>query len=237
MVDIHCHALPGLDDGPRTAAEALSLARALVEDGVTHAVLTPHVFPGRYENDSSLISSSARTFELNLAAEKIPLTISWAGEIRMCATVLEWFDDGRLPLVSSKLRKSVLIEMPDGQIPLGAEQFFNRLIDAGITPIIAHPERNRAIMERPHRIRPLAALGCLIQITAGSLVGQFGVKAQGAAIRLVEANLVEAVASDAHNLGGRRPRMSDAHAFLTKRYGAYAADELTTTRPRKLAEI
>lgn len=235
MIDIHCHLLPGIDDGPPTLDAALELARALVADGVTHVVCTPHVFPGRFENRRSSIEEEFNAFQQTLAAENLPLQLDWAGEVRLSPEALDLLARGEVPLLGQRHGgRHVLLELPDGQIPLGTDRFVGLLLAKGLQPVIAHPERNRAVMDNPQRLAPFMTLGCQVQATAGSLVGQFGSKAQAAAQALLDAGWVHAVASDAHNLGGRRPRMADARAWLNQHYGAEAASRLTHEGPLRL---
>ena len=235
MIDIHCHLLPGIDDGPTSLEQSLALARACVDDGITHVVATPHVFPGRFENRSSSIEEDFDRFSAVLRNAGIPLGLSWAGEVRLTPEVLELLALLELPFVGQVAGyQAMLLEMPDGQIPLGSGRFVNHLLRAKVKPIIVHPERNRAVMEKPERLRQFIEMGCYVQVTAGSLVGQFGAKAQATAQTLLDQAWVHAVASDAHNLVARRPRMGDAAAWLGKHYGATTARQLTLLGPAGL---
>ena len=235
MIDIHCHMLPGIDDGPTTLGAALALAQACVDDGITHSVLTPHVFPGRFENRRSNIEEDFARFEADLRAAGITLSISWAGEVRLTPEVLDLLPRGELPFLGQMAgQKTMLLEMPDGQIPLGSDRFVRHMLSHGVRPVIVHPERNRAVMDQPDRLRVFIEQGCFVQVTAGSLVGQFGAKAQTTATALLDLGWVHAVASDAHNLAGRRPRMRDAAAWLTSHYGDTLARQLTVLGPAGL---
>lgn len=235
MIDIHCHLLPGIDDGPATLEGSLALAKACADDGITHVVCTPHVFPGRFENRRTSIQDEFERFAEVLAGSGIPLSISWAGEVRLTPEVLELLALGELPYLGQVSGKhTLLLEMPDGQIPLGSDRFVGHLVARGVRPVIVHPERNRAVMERPDRIQPFIDMGCFVQLTAGSIVGQFGGKAQAAARVLLDEGWVHAVASDAHNLTGRRPRMRDAAAWLAENLGAETARQLTLLGPAGL---
>ena len=235
MIDIHCHLLPGIDDGPPTVEAALALAKALVDDGITQVVVTPHVFPGRYENWRSSIADEYARFSALMAQTGMPLQLLRGGEVRLTPEVLELLARDELPflgLVGGY--RTVLLEMPDGQVPLGAMQFVRALLKAKVRPIIVHPERNRGVMEKVERLQPLVEEGCFVQVTAGSLVGQFGARAQQVAADLVERGWVHAVASDAHNTTGRRPRMRDAAEWLMQHHGAALARELTVLGPAGL---
>ncbi len=236
MIDIHCHLLPGIDDGPATAEAAMALAHALVEDGVTQVVCTPHVFPGRFENRRSSIAEDFIRFSALLQQSGLPLQLLWAGEVRLTPEVLDLVPLQELPFLGQETgRKTMLLEMPDGQIPLGAEQFVRRLMASGIRPVIVHPERNRMVMDQPGRMQGLVEEGCAMQLTAGSLLGDFGPRAQASARALLDLGWVQAVASDAHNLAGRRPRMKAAAKWLAQHYGADAARALTVSGPASLS--
>ncbi len=235
MIDIHCHLLPGIDDGPPTVEAALALAKACADDGITQVVTTPHVFPGRFENWRSSIAEEHARFAALLQASGIALELLWAGEVRLTPEVLELLDRNELPCLGEVGGfRTLLLEMPDGQVPLGAMHFVRRLLSVRIRPVIVHPERNRGVMEKPDRLREFVEAGCYMQVTAGSLVGQFGPRAQATAVTLLECGWVHAVASDAHNTTGRRPRMRDAAHWLTQRHGAAVARQLTVLGPAGL---
>ena len=238
MIDIHCHLLPGIDDGPPTLEAAMALAKALVDDGVAHVVCTPHVFPGRFENRRTSIEEAFARFAALLAPSGLPLAISWAGEVRLTPEVLDLLAVGELPWLGTvDGLRTMLLEMPDGQIPLGTERLVAHLLAQKVRPVIVHPERNRAVMDRPERLRPLVEQGCWVQLTAGSLVGQFGSKAQACAQTLLDEQWATVVASDAHNLTGRRPRMREAAQWLQAHYGAAAARQLTVLGPARLCGL
>jgi len=235
MIDIHCHVLPGIDDGPANVEQALALAKACADDGVTRLVATPHVFPGRFENWRSSIADEVARFADLLASAGIALDLAWAGEVRLTPEVLDLLARDELPYLGEVNGfRTLLLEMPDGQVPLGAMTFVQRLLAARIKPVIVHPERNRGVMERPERLQDFIDAGCYVQLTAGSLIGQFGAKAQAVAADLVARGWVHAVASDAHNLAGRRPRMRDAAQWLTQHHGAGVARQLTVLGPAGL---
>jgi len=238
VIDIHCHLLPGIDDGPPTVEAALALAQALVDDGVTQVVCTPHVFPGRFENWRSSIADEHARFQTLLRDNGVALQLLWGGEVRLTPEVLELLAKHELPFMGEVGGyRTLMLEMPDGQVPLGALKFVRHLLAQRVRPIIVHPERNRGVMEKIERLHPLVEEGCYVQVTAGSLVGQFGPKAQAIAAELVKRGWVHAVASDAHNLAGRRPRMRDAADWLTQHYGPSTTRELTVLGPAGLCSM
>jgi protein-tyrosine phosphatase len=235
MIDIHCHVLPGIDDGPNTVEEALALARACVVDGVFHTVATPHVFPGRFDNRPADIARSAEVFRELLDMHRIPLSLSYAGEVRLSEAVIDLVALDRIPYLGvCDGFRTMLLELPDAQIPLGAIKLVSHLLDEGVRPVLVHPERNKAIVDNPERVLPFVDAGCYLQITAASLTGQFGPRVLETADYLLSEGLVSALASDAHNLDGRPPRMRAAYGILEARYGLEMAEMLCLHGPARL---
>jgi protein-tyrosine phosphatase len=239
MIDLHCHLLPGIDDGPATLDDALALARAMVADGITQAVATPHVFPGRFDNTRGSIAPVYAAFCQRLAQEGIALRLHVAGELRLSAELLDRLGSGELPFLNQdgSPPRAMLLEMPDGQVPLGTDRLCAAFTRQGIVPLIAHPERNRGVMERLDRLDPLLDAGCQLQLTAGSLLGDFGDRAHDTAWDLLERGQVAVVASDAHNLRGRAPRMSAARELLAQEFGEAVARRLTLEHPARLCGL
>lgn len=237
MIDIHAHLIPSVDDGPTNLQDALMLCRAAVADGITYAICTPHILPGRFNNTKQALLQSFELFKYQLQAADIHLTLGIAAEVHMDIRVLQLIEEEEIPYLGTQANtghRYMLLELPDAQIPVGAIAFVRRLIDKNICPVIVHPERNRSVFTNPAKIRPFIEAGCQLQITAASLLGQFGPAIENAAWLLIESSNVKAVASDCHNTGGRRPRMADAKAMIMQRYGIDAAIALTHTGPAEL---
>jgi len=239
MLDLHVHVLPGIDDGPRNLDDALKLARALVADGIEHVVATPHIYPGVFDNTPHRIAEAFERLQTAVSAEGLALTMTWAAEVRICPEIIDWLEHRRLPLLDGSLvgPSTALIELPDGQIPVGTDRMVGLMLDRGITPLIAHPERNKAVMEQPSRLEALRRMGCRFQLTAGSVIGEFGSKAHATARHLLDADWADVVASDAHNLSGRKPRMSAARQWLQEHYDAALAERLMVLTPQQIAGV
>jgi protein-tyrosine phosphatase len=238
MIDLHCHLLPGIDDGPATLAEAVELARMAVADGITTIVVTPHIHPGRYDNHREKIEVYLRAYRLALAQQGIPLELRLGAEVRVSLESLELLQRDQVPFLGEHRGwRVLLLELPHGSVPVGSLQFVEKLLQMNIRPLLAHPERNRSFMDNPRRIDPFLAAGCWLQLTAGSVTGDFGRQAQKLAHQLLDEESVRVVASDAHNRSTRPPRLSRAHALITQRWGDEVADDLMRHHPRQILQL
>lgn len=238
MIDLHCHYLPFVDDGADSLQEAVALATASCFDGIRHAVLTPHVFPGQWDNTASTLAAAFRAFRAMLRTSNLEFDVSLGGEVRLLPESLELAARDELPTPGTwEGGRVLLLELPDANIPAGTQQAIEFLLARGYRPMIAHPERNKDVMRDPRKILPLVNQGCLLQLTAASVVGQFGPQAHKTALQLLDAGIATVIASDAHNLAHRPPRMGLARAVLEGRYGAEAAALLTELNPGRIVGL
>jgi protein-tyrosine phosphatase len=235
MIDIHCHLLPGIDDGPRNDEEALALARALEANGVTFVVCTPHIYPGVFDNTRAGIAEKFKHVVKLVRDACLPLQLSFGSEVRLSPELLLWTRRGDLPmLVEERGGKSLLVEMPDNQVPLGTDKLIYQLVREGIQPIVVHPERNKQIMSKPALVQRLIDAGAKLQVTAGSVVGSFGGPAQKAAEIMLKHDWVSVIASDSHNIKGRAPKMRQAGEWIEERFGADRVHRLFVDEPKRL---
>ncbi|MDD3935983.1 CpsB/CapC family capsule biosynthesis tyrosine phosphatase [Rhodoferax sp.] len=235
---MHCHVLPGVDDGPRDELQAMALLRAYVEDGVGHVVLTPHLWVGQFVNTRSMNQAALQQLQRSVTQLGLPLTLSVAGEVRLDEHIPALLAQGELPLLGEfEGYRHLLLEMPDSHVPVGADKLVKWLLAQGIRPVLAHPERNRAIRDDPRKAQPLLALGCKMQLTAGSVLGYFGALVMRAAHQLLAHHCIDAIASDAHNVSTRRPCMQAARQWLVQHHGEDMAQRLTHTGPANLCGI
>lgn len=235
MIDLHCHFLPGIDDGAENIEQALELARLAVADGITVAAMTPHVHVGRYENFQSSIVKNTEAFQKVLEHKGIALKVVPAGEVRLNADVMDLVASGEAPFLGVlDGYRIMLLEFPHSQIPMGADKLVQWLLAQKIRPLIAHPERNKDVMRTHAKIEPFVNLGCLLQVTAGSLVGQFGSSAQKAAEYFLEQNWVSVLATDAHDALNRPPNLSLAKDYLLARGKSVLATRLLETTPARI---
>ncbi|MCP4414679.1 MAG: capsular biosynthesis protein [Gammaproteobacteria bacterium] len=238
MYDLHCHILPGIDDGAQEISESLELARFALKSGITHSILTPHIHLGRYHNDSNSIEMSFKKFQQALQDAQIPLQIAYAAEVRIDHEIIDWIGQGIIPFLGKKDKQNVmLLELPHSHIPAGTENMVKWLISQNIITIIAHPERNKEIMKDPRKVIPLYNFGCLFQLTASAVAGNFGEVSKVTANSLLKEGFVHLLASDAHNLKHRPPELEPGRIAAEKIIGESASWDLVTTNPEAIASV
>ena len=218
MVDLHCHLLPGIDDGSKSMEISLRLAREATENGVTHALLTPHHMNGHYVNHKQDVIQRTKEFQKHINDHGIPLTVFPGQEVRINGQLLEALDKDDI-LFADTAGKYMMLEFPDDDVPHYTNQMIFDLQQRGIIPVIVHPERNTKIMAEPDLIYHLLEKGCLSQITASSYVGTFGKKVENFSRQLIEAGQGYVFASDAHDLPGRKYEMRQAFEKLQHEFG------------------
>ena len=237
MIDIHNHLLPGIDDGAPDVDAALALARVAVADGITHMVCTPHIHPGRHDNTPDTIRAALRVLGGALREHGIPLRVAAAAEVRFDIDIIDAVRERRLPYLGRwQGKKVVLLEFPHGHLPFGAEKLTQWLIAHDIVPLIAHPERNKTVLQHPARLKPLLQQGCLLQVTASAVCGGFGAACQQLAHRLLDAGVVTVLASDAHNLAHRPPVLSAGLEHAAALVGHAMARRLVEHNPWDIAQ-
>ncbi len=235
MIDIHCHLLPGIDDGPSSVEMSLELARQAVANGVSHAVITPHIHHGRWDNSLNGIKGALEKFRQVVRAESIPLTLGFAAEVRIGPELLTMLPAKQIPMMGFWNSHAVmLLEMPHSHFYVGTDKFVRWLLKHNVLPMIAHPERNKEVMNRLDKLQPLIDLGCLIQITAGSVIGQFGTKAQRCAEELLQMGVVTVIASDAHHPVRRPVNLAEGRDAVAAIVGEKQAKTMVYDNPLKI---
>jgi protein-tyrosine phosphatase len=236
MIDLHCHLLPGIDDGPETLEESLDLCRIAAADGITRAVVTPHIHPGRWGNTRDSIERDREALQQALDQEGIALQLGFAAEVRLTDEVMVQIERGEIPFYGVvEGFKIMLLEFPHGHVIPGSEQLVDWLMQRNIRPMIAHPERNRQVMRDPTLLEPFVEAGCWLQITGGSVLGHFGDPAQEVARQLLVADQVTVVASDGHNRKARQPALRQAFIRIARDYGQKRAAHLMQDMPATIA--
>lgn len=231
--DIHCHCLPGLDDGPEDMSQAVALCAALAEDGITTVVATPHQL-GRYDrlNGANLVRERMGELVAVLAAEQIPLEILPGGDVRIDERLPKLLDAGEITSLAGADRH-ILLELPH-ELLVDPVPTIRILCERGLQTILTHPERHPYLAKSEPLLRSWVDEGAVIQLTAGSLLGDFGQRAYNQAWRIVHLGLASLVATDAHDTIRRPPRLSKALALLTCEIGAEFARSLCLDNPLRV---
>jgi protein-tyrosine phosphatase len=206
-----------------------------VADGIKHSVLTSHVHPERYPNERRNLLAAIEAFALEVVHAGIPLQLHLGCEARLCPELIDMLAENKVPFLGEvDGYRVLLLELPYQLIPVGSMRFVQSLLKLKIRPLIAHPERNKAIMAQPDKVNEFAEAGCWLQLTAGSLTGRFGPQAQSAAFQIMDEGWHCVVATDAHNLQSRPPLLSEGRAALQARYGEAMARSMVLERPARL---
>ena len=234
MIDLHCHILPGLDDGAADLSISVAMARAFVADGVTTVACTPHILPGVYHNSGPGIRQALQALQHVLDQENIPLRLIEGADVHVAPDLVTGLRDGRIPSLNGS--RYVLIEPPHHVMPPRLEDVFFALLVAGYVPILTHPERLTWIKSHYATVQHLARSGVWMQITAASLTGAFGRQALYWSERMLDEGLVHILATDAHDTVRRPPVLSKGRDIAAKRVGVAEAEHLVTTRPRGIVE-
>jgi protein-tyrosine phosphatase len=243
MIDLHCHILPGIDDGAKDINDSLALVRAAISDGITHIVCTPHIQLGRFDNNINTISEAFNELELAVKQHELSVDLAFAAEVRICPEIMLLAKQNKLPFIgqwqenSGQVKDVLLLELPHSHIPPGTEQLIAWLHKNNIIPMIAHPERNRDIIADVTKFNRLSKLNCLFQITAASLCGGFGEISQKISEQLLLEDHVTIIASDAHSIKRRPPMLTQAKLAAAKIIGEEKAQKLVFDTPKAISKI
>lgn len=235
MIDLHCHILPGIDDGARTLEESVEMCRMAAADGCRAMVATPHQRRGTWWNsDRESITGLARELQAALGSE---LRVLVGGEIHVDSELLAEVEKlpggGLFTLAGSRY---LLIEL-DNQGRAGeAIHLVHELSVAGWRPVIAHPELIPWVAGDADLVRRLVALGALTQVTAMSVTGEFGRGPMATAHALIDEGLAHFVASDCHGVQRRPPGLRRAYQTIAGRWGADVARRLVSDNPRAVVQ-
>jgi protein-tyrosine phosphatase len=234
VIDLHCHILPGIDDGAADLAQSLAMARACVDDGVSVVACTPHILPAVYDNRGPAIREATAKLQLVLQEHHIPLRLVTGADNHIVPDFVDGLRSGRLLSLADS--RYVLVEPPHHVAPVRLEDLFFGLIVAGYVPILTHPERLSWIEAQYAMIIRLRHAGVWMQVTAGSLLGGFGRRARYWAERMLDEGHVHLLASDAHDTDRRPPNLRAARDVAVARVGEAEAQALVLTRPLGIVE-
>jgi protein-tyrosine phosphatase len=226
MVDVHCHILPGLDDGARDVEESLAMAQAAIDEGVTHIVATPH-------------SSSQYAFHYPRVVERREQLQRLVGDRLQLASGCDFHINlenlealrADAPRFCLNQRNYLLVEFSEFSIAPTMNHTLHDIQLMGLRPVVTHPERNAILQAQPGKLAAWVQIGCFVQVTAGALTGDFGEKSREDALRWIGEGLVHFVASDAHNMRWRPFRLRPAYDVVLEQFGEAKAQALFAENP------
>lgn len=234
MIDLHCHLLPGIDDGAPDLTTALAMARIALADGITVTACTPHIYPGLYENTGPAIRQAVAQLKNQLAEAGIPLRLTHGADTHLTPDLVMELRQGRaLSLHDSRY---FLLEPPHHVAPPRLAETVFELLAADYVPVITHPERLSWIEDRYATFLDLARQGAWLQVTAGSLTGRFGATARYWGERLLDEGWVHILATDSHGVDRRPPLLAEGRQAAERWVGAEQALHLVKTRPQGILD-
>ena len=235
MLDLHVHILPGFDDGAGNGDTSLLMAQLAAKDGITHLAATPHIINGSYNHTREEILQAVDSLNRTLADHDVAVKVLPGGEFRMEPELPRRLAAGELVTLNDAGRY-LLVEFPATFVPGFTDSVLYELQLQGVTPIIAHPERNAGFAREPEILGEMVGRGILTQITAGSLTGMFGREAHRAALLFLERGWGHIIASDAHSAHGRIPVLSVAAGVVSEHMGPDGADLLVRENPQRIID-
>ena len=235
MIDLHCHMLPGIDDGAPDRNVALAMARCAVNDGIRTVACTPHIYPGLYENNREGIERAIQAFREVLAEEGIALELTIGADTHLDTDLIGGVRSGRIPTLAGS--RYLLLEPPHHTVPPRFEESVFNLCAAGIFPVITHPERLSWIEGQYDVFKRLVHSGTAwMQITSGSLTGRFGRRPKYWGERMLDEGLVHILATDSHHIDRRPPLLAEGRDAAATRVGEEEAWHMVRTRPRGIID-
>jgi protein-tyrosine phosphatase len=235
MIDVHSHVLPGIDDGTKVLEEAVEFCRLAAERGTEILVATPHHKPGSYQNPRDRVLEKVEDLQKRIDAAGVRLRLAPGCEIFVDTDLADRIGTGEL-LTYGDNRRYILLEFSFQQYPVRPEDLIFRLKLAGVTPVIAHPERIRWFQEDADRLETLVRAGALAQVTGSSLEGTFGSRVKSITRSMMERGCIHLIASDAHDLSYRPPGLMRAIEAASEIVGAEAARRMVQEIPAAVVE-
>jgi len=234
LIDLHSHILPGIDDGAKDLETSLSMARLAEADGTTHIACTPHFMPGVYDNLVPVVHQLISSLQSAFQEAEINLALISGGDIHIAPDIAEKLAAGTLPVLGSS--RYFLFEPPHHVLPPGIVPLCKNIMAAGYIPVLTHPERLTWIESHYSDICALDEMGVVVQITAGSIIGKFGERAQYWSERMLDEGRVDIIASDAHNTRSRPPGLTPARDVIAIRLDDAAATRMVLDNPKRILE-
>lgn len=233
FVDIHCHLLPDIDEGSISWDESLAMARMAVAEGTSTVICTPHQLGSYAHNDVQTVRARTGALQKVLKQQQVPLRVLPGAEVRLESNLIVDLLRGQV-LTLADHGNHLLVELPhETYVPL--EGMIESLGQQEITTVLAHPERNQGLLRQPHEIQSLVDQGCLMQVTADSILGMYGPRCQELVERMLVDGTVHFVATDARSAQSRRPLLRRAFELVCEFSGVETAVEIFCHNPARVA--
>lgn len=233
IIDIHNHSLPGIDDGAQDIEMSIKMLNIAANSGTSDIVLTPHHLNGAFSNFTDSTIQKTAELQEHVDSLNIPVTLHYGAEVHLVPETVEQLVEKKA-LTYCGLGKAALIELPKNSIPAGTESILSELIYNGITPIIAHPERNSSLRRDYSQLEEWVEFGCKSQITGQSCTGSFGQTLQELSFELISKNLAHFIASDAHRPEGRSPNLQKTLEIINRTFNKEISKTLLHDNPLRL---
>ena len=225
MIDIHCHLIPKLDDGPSSWDESLQMVEVAVSDGIRSAYATPHWIQGStWCPRPDVVKEGVDELNRRIRSRGLEFTV-WGGmEVALTHDIPELLQNGDILKLGGS--EYILLEVPYISLPYGMTSLIDEVKSMGVVPVLAHPERNVDFQNKPEVIEEFVSLGALVQVTSSSFCGYFGTEAQECAIKFAEMDVISVLASDGHSPETRPPIISSGLAVVEEIVGESRAGDL-----------
>jgi protein-tyrosine phosphatase len=235
MIDLHCHLLPGIDDGAQALEVSFEMARQAVADGISTTACTPHIYPGLFENSGPDIVRRVGDLQSALADADIPLSLTQGADIQMVPELVAGLRAQTMPTLGGS--RYFLFEPPHHTVPVGFERLLFDALASGYVPVITHPERLTWLDDAHYPwFVDAARQGAWLQITSGAVTGRFGRRAKYWSERFLDDGVVHILATDAHEPVHRPPLLAEGREAAAHWVGAEEAEALVLHRPRAVLD-
>lgn len=234
MIDMHCHIIPGVDDGAKSKREVECLLRAEYESGVRTIILTPHYRKGMFEAETDIVIRQATLVKEMTMELKLDLEVCLGCEYHANNDMIEELNGNECYRINGG--RYVLVEFSSRHSYMKVRNWIYQLITSGYKPIIAHVERYPMVIDKMDKLEELVRLGAQLQVSAGAILGEYGFASKLFTRKLLKKRLVHFVGSDAHNMTDRSPNLGRCAEYISKKMGADYAEEIFVSNPRCILE-
>jgi len=236
MIDLHCHILPGVDDGAKTLEDALEMARVAEKEGIEKIVATPHLFRDNFNyGNFDVIETKQRELAQAIRENNIAIELLPGAEVHIFHDLLGAVRRSKEDLVINR-SSYIFVEFPATHVFSGVKNLFFELMSENLTPIITHPERNAVFIQNPVLLYELVQMGALAQANSGSFLGLYGERTEKAVFQFLELHLIHFIGSDSHSARSLSWRLRDAVEKAETIVGQERARALVKENPLAVVE-